>query len=65
MLLDIIYEDMRLNGDGDEHFNSETIRKDYVHLHRYLEQYIAPLCTYIDEEIKFVHQVAVHFIFHC
>lgn len=62
MLLDIIYEDMHLNGDGGEHFNSETLCKDYIYLHRYLDQYIVPLCTYIDEEIKSVHKVTKYMI---
>ena len=63
MLLDIIYEDMHLNGDGGEHFNCETLRAEYIHLQRYLEQCIAPFCAHIGEDIKNVEQVGIELLY--
>ena len=59
MLLDIIDEDVLLHNDddGNQRFNSETLKREYVNLYRYLDQCILPLCVPMCEDIKTVDQV--------
>ena len=66
MLLDIIDEKVLLNKGSDmskdQRFNSETLKRDYVNLYKYLEQYILPLCASIKDEIQSIDQVRSGFI---
>jgi len=65
MLLDIIYEDIKLHSHPEQHFDSRTLQEQHVSLHRYLEEYILPLCEGNNEEIKSIDQVNQKVLLYC